>query len=282
MRLGTLETLARSEAAARRYLAGRAWRVSRRFCVRCRSSRVYRLADKRYRCGACGYTFQDFTARWLGQLNLKAKQWLWILKLFELEVPARRIAAEVGISYPTALKAIDLVRCAIAQSESRQSAEPASVESDFGWRGASRRARSVVTVFRVVEHGGHVEIRPARTIDAEKLTRERKFRALRVGPVLYAENADGAGGLLFWSGGRKIKTTDRSAGQGSAFWRFARERLQGVTKGKLGLYAKELEFRYNHRHVQFFELLVDYMTQLMPNPLTETSRNISLSRTFRA
>ena len=116
MPLKSLESLFPSERRSYLHLVNEAWRQNRRFCVRCSSNKIYRLAEKRYRCGKCGYTFHDFTRRWIGELNLTARQWLWIIKLFELEIAPPKLAKEVEISYPTALKAIYLIRRAIAQS----------------------------------------------------------------------------------------------------------------------------------------------------------------------
>jgi hypothetical protein len=42
-------------------------------------------------------------------LNISFKKWLWIIKFFELEVSARKIAQQVGLSYPTVLKAVTII-----------------------------------------------------------------------------------------------------------------------------------------------------------------------------
>src|SRR5688572_32864701 len=140
MPLKSLEALFRSERRSYLRLVNEAWRQNRRFCVRCHSTKIYRLADKRYRCARCGYTFHDFTRRWIGELNLTARQWLWIVKLFELEIPPTQLAKEVGISYPTALKAIYLIRRAIAQASGDDgiSAGENSAATATDWRAASR------------------------------------------------------------------------------------------------------------------------------------------------
>lgn len=54
------------------------------------------------------------------------------------------------------------------------------------------------------------------------------------------------------------------------FWSFAKERLikfHGVSKQRFPLYLKEMEFRYNHRHDNLFDLLVNYVTNVVPNLL---------------
>jgi transposase len=51
------------------------------------------------------------------------------------------------------------------------------------------------------------------------------------------------------------------------FWSWAKERLikhHGVSKDNFPLYLKELEFRYNHRHTDVFEIVSDYLCDLVP------------------
>ena len=81
----------------------------RKICPRCEGRKRYVLGTRgRFRCAGCRYTFGPFTGRWLGQLRLSARQWLWVVKLFELEVSARKMAQQLAVSYPTALRASDL------------------------------------------------------------------------------------------------------------------------------------------------------------------------------
>jgi len=93
------------------------WKNYRRFCIRRGSYKVYRLSGKRYRCSRCRYTFTEFTGRWINKLRISYKKWLWILKLFELEISAKKIAQQVELSYPTVLKAVHLIRMAIVSAD---------------------------------------------------------------------------------------------------------------------------------------------------------------------
>jgi len=55
-----------------------------------------------------------------------------------------------------------------------------------------------------------------------------------------------------------------------AFLAFARERLikfGGVSKHQFPLDLEEMEFRYNHRDKNLFEILVKYACNLVPNVL---------------
>jgi len=113
MDLKAFELIVNTENRARRYLRKFCWKNGHVFCSRCRSYKVYRIRNKKFRCKNCGYTFHDFSGRWLNKVKISSRTWLWILKLFELEVSARKISQQVGISYPTALKAVTAIRKSI-------------------------------------------------------------------------------------------------------------------------------------------------------------------------
>ena len=113
MDIKSFESLIRSENSARRFFVKLCWKKYRRFCSRCHSYEIYRIVGKRFRCKQCKYTFHDFSGRWIGRLRISCRQWLWIIKLFEIELSARRIAEQLGLSYPTVLKAVNTIRTAI-------------------------------------------------------------------------------------------------------------------------------------------------------------------------
>ncbi len=202
MNLESFEYLLKSESRCRLYLARKCWGKKRRFCIRCKSRRIYRLAGKRYRCASCGYTFGDFTGRWVGQLNIRAKQWLWIIKLFELEVSARRIAKEVGISYPTALKATHLIRYAILQQAEDFPLLRGEIELDesyFGGRRKGRRGRGAagkVPVFGVLERHGKVCVSIIKDVSAETLLNET-VKIVKRGSIVYTDKFKSYDALMF-------------------------------------------------------------------------------------
>jgi transposase len=261
MALKSLESLLRSERRSYLYLMSKAWHKSRRFCVRCHSSKIYRLADKRYRCAQCGYTFHDFTRRWLGELNLTAQQWLWVLKLFELEVPAPRMAKEVGISYPTALKATYLIRRAIAQSSS----DPVFCkESDVG--------RAQMPVFGILERNGKVSVCVPGELDAQSVLREQS-KLTKQGSIIFTGPFGEYDALILRLRRLPAEAAKRVHGKLSfngleGFWSFVRQRLSnfhGTSDQELLFFLNELAFRYNHRKEDLFDSLAGLMTQLMPN-----------------
>ena len=102
-----------SENKAKRFLLDFCWKNHQRFCPHCKNRKLYHLADGRRRCGRCGYTFHDFSRRFLNRCAFTAQQWLWFLKLFSLDLSPAAIGEQMAVSYATVLKAADTVRRAI-------------------------------------------------------------------------------------------------------------------------------------------------------------------------
>ena len=113
MDLKAYEHLIRTESAARKFMLGFCWKNQQRFCPKCRQRKLYRLTDGRRRCSRCGYTFHDFSGRWINLVDLDCGQWLRLIKLFELELSSRKIAQQLSVSYKVAHRAVMILRGAI-------------------------------------------------------------------------------------------------------------------------------------------------------------------------
>lgn len=267
-----------TERRARRYLRKRVWKNGRKFCIRCHSYGVYQVVGQRYRCRRCGYTFGDWTGRWLGQLKLTAIQWLWVLKLFELECSARRLTQETGLSYPTALRACRLIRRAIVvhTAPALLQGEVEMDEAYFGGRRKGKRGRGAagkVPVFGILERRGRVQVEVVKDVTAQQLL-DLTLRKVRRGSIVYTDRFRGYDSLMF-CGYRHLRIDHRKVfSRGKVyinglegFWSYAKERLikfHGVSQRYFPLYLKEMEFRYNHRKEPLFERLA----QLMANPVS--------------
>jgi transposase len=273
MALNSLQSLLRSEKRSHLYLISKAWHKHRRFCVRCHSLKIYRLADQRYRCARCGYTFHDFTRRWIGELNLTARQWLWVLKLFELEVPPPRIAKEVDISYPTALKATYLMRRAIAQSSSPSVLCLKESDGDAGHGfGADQPTSAPLSVFGIFERDGKVTVCVSGELSAEAVLREHS-KFVKQGSIIFTGRFGEYDALILRR--RRLPPGAAKPVQGKfllngleSFWSFARQRLgkfHATSDQELFFFLSELAFRYNHRQEELFDSLAGLMTTIMPN-----------------
>ncbi|HWP58319.1 MAG TPA: IS1595 family transposase [Candidatus Acidoferrales bacterium] len=271
MNLASLGALLATEDRARRFLVARCWANSgRRFCVRCGHGKVYRLAEKRYRCARCRYTFQDFSRRWIGRLKLSARKWLQLLKLFELEIAAPVIAREVKISYPTALKAAGLIRLAIAHESIGEGSGNAAAP---GARGKKDKSGIAGEVFAISQTAGRVQVLPLRAVSPESVLRDQ-IRVVKTGAVGYTDRFYDCDALAFYVP-RALYVRFRkrfSSGQvyvdrRHRFWSYAKRRFarQAVSARTFPLHLKELEFRYNHRHEQLFDRLVRAAVRLVPD-----------------
>lgn len=283
MDINTFETLCKTENKARLYFKKNCWKNRHVFCTTCRSYKIYRIPDKRYRCKRCGYRFHDFTGRWINKLNISFKKWLWIIKLFELEVSARKITQQVQLSYPTVLKAVTLIRIAIvANAKDAQDLLNGEIELDetyFGGRRKGKRGRGAynkVPVFGILERDGTVRVDVVKDVTAESLL-SMTVKTVRRGSIVYTDKFRSYDALMF-CGYRHLRVDHKkrfATGKVyinglEGFWSYAKERItkfHGVSKGKFPLYLKEMEFRYNNRIKDIFTLLVKNICSIVPNLL---------------
>lgn len=282
MDLNSFEILIKQENAARLFLVKSCWKNYRRFCIKCRGYKIYRIIEKRYRCKRCGYTFHDFTGRWINELRITPKQWLWVIKLFELELSAKKIAEQIRLSYPTVLKALHIIRLAILANSKGNNLLKGEVELDesyFGGRRKGKRGRGAfnkVPVFGILERNGLVKVEAVKDVKAETLL-NLTVQTVRRGSIVYTDKFKSYDSLMF-CGYRHLKIDHNkkfSSGRVyingvEGFWSYAKERLikhHGVSKERFPLYLKEMEFRYNNRDKPLFNLLVHFLTNLVPDLL---------------
>ena len=283
MDIKSFHLIVRKEKTARRFLAKRLWKNYRHFCIRCKSYKVYRLSDDRFRCKRCGYTYFEWTGRWLGKLKISAIDWLWIIKLFELELSTRKIAKQVSISYPTVLKAVDLVRWSIVtENKGERDLIQGEVEMDeayFGGKRKGKRGRGAghkIPVFGILERKGIVQVEVLPNVSAQSLL-NLTVKKVRRGSIVYTDKFRGYDALMF-CGYRHLRIDHQkvfSSGKVyinglEGFWSYAKERLikhHGVSIRKFPLYLKEMEFRYNHRKQNIFEILTQNLCNFVSDPL---------------
>jgi len=283
MDIKSFHLIVRKEKTARRFLAKRLWKNYHRFCIRCKSYKVYRLSDGRFRCKRCGYTYFEWTGRWLGKLKISAIDWLWIIKLFELELSTRKIAKQVSISYPTVLKAVDLIRRSIVtESKGDLALIEGEVEMDeayFGGKRKGKRGRGAghkIPVFGILERKGVVQVEVLPNVSAQSLL-NLTVKKVRRGSIVYTDKFRGYDALMF-CGYRHLRIDHEkvfSSGKVyinglEGFWSYAKERLikhHGVSIQKFPLYLKEMEFRYNYRNQNIFEILTQNLCNFVSDPL---------------
>ena len=292
MRVRDFLSMVRTPLAARRALRQHRWpRPTRPACPSCGARFAYRLAEGRWRCRhrACSYTFGVRTGTWAGLSRVSDETWLWLVKLFELELTAHQAALQTGVSYPTALKAFTLLRSAILAAEQptllpllRREVE--ADESYFGPRRARRSrgdpkncGRSTphkTPVFGILERQGRVQVSVVPNCSAETL-RNQTLRWVKRGTLVYTDKWAGYDTLTF-CGYRHLRLDHaRHFSRGKVhinglegFWSYAKGKFlkhHGVSPAKFSLYLYEWQFRYNHRHENLFDLVLDLSLKVLPD-----------------
>lgn len=283
MDLRAYELRIKSESTARKFVLGNCFKNQQRFCPKCRSREYWKLSDGRRRCKRCQTTYHDLTLRWWNEVKLPMDDWLRVVKLFELELSARKISIQTGISYNTVHKALMVLRHSILAhaNDGKQlilSGEIELDESYFGGKRKGKRGRGAagkIPVFGILSRKGHVSIEMVPNVQGATLL-SLTVKKVRRGSVVYTDKYRGYDSLMFC--GYRHLSVDHSSrfARGKVhinglegFWSWAKERLfkhHGISPKWFPLYLKELEFRYNHRFEDdLFERLVGFMSDLIPD-----------------
>jgi len=280
MDLNTYYKLVSSEAKAKKYLSKKCLKNRHRICPRCNNRKLYKLASGKRRCSKCKYTFHDFSGRWINHGRLTCIQWLSLIKLFELELSVRKISEQMSLSYNTAYNAIETIRYSIlVHAEDASDLLGGEIELDesyFGGRRKGNRGRGAagkVPVFGILERQGKVRVTVVPDVTSKTLI-NLTIKTVRRGSIVYTDKFRSYDSLMF-CGYRHLKVDHgKLFASGKVyinglegFWSWAKERIikhHGISKEKFPLYLKELEFRYNNRHTDIFEIVSDYMCDLVP------------------
>jgi transposase len=280
MELNLYYKLVSSEAEAHKYLSKKCLKNGHRFCPRCNNRKLYKLSSERRRCSKCKYTFHDFSGRWISHGRLSCVQWLSLIKLFELELSVRKMSEQMNLSYNTVYQAVQKIRLAIlAHAPDAEELLDGEIELDESYFGGHRKgnrgrgAAGKVPVFGILERNGKVMVTVVPNVTAETLL-GLTVKTVRRGSIVYTDKFRSYDSLMF-CGYRHLKidhnkrfTSGKVYINGlEGFWSWAKERLikhHGVSKENFPLYLKELEFRYNHRHMDIFNIVSDYLCDLVP------------------
>jgi len=125
-------------------------------------------------------------------------------------------------------------------------------------------------VFGILEWGGIVSVGIVIDVKTESLMNET-VKKVRHGSIVYTDKWRGFDSLMF-RGYRHISIDHKHKfKQGNVyindiegFWSFSKEKLMKhheILKEKVLYYIKEMEWRYNNREKDLFEILVNLMIQ---------------------
>ncbi len=179
------------------------------------------------------------------------------------------------ISYKTTLKAFDIIRyCILEELAKSDRVLKGKIEEDEAYFGGKRKgnrgrgARNKTIVFGILERNGKVHVEIVKNVKAKTLLAST-IKKVRKGSIVYTDKWYGYDSLIF--NGYKHFSVDHSKmfAKGDVyingiegFWSFAKENMvkyHGVSSDKFLLYIKEMEWRYNNRNNDLFDLLLRYM-----------------------
>jgi len=225
------EKLVKSEKTAMHYVLTRCSMAGGFRCPACPSEKLYEIENgKRRRCARCGRTFNPLAGRYLNNVKLPAREWLWLIKLFELEMSATVIAGETGISYPTVLKALDTIRCALSEARSAPRSVPESCEA----------MRQLALVSAPGASG------------AEPNGGDGVVVHLAFGDDCIILTKRSSDGVLLTCGRRKLEVVERLV------------KYHGVPLAKLPCYLDEMSFRWMNRGTPLFDLILERLCHYAP------------------
>ncbi len=252
------------------------WKNHQRYCPRCKERKLYTLSPDKRRCTRCNYTFHDFSQRFINGCGFDFQQWLWFLKLFELEIPNQELALQLKVSYATILKAKDVLRRAILA----QAMDADSYYTLGMWPGPGRpRPQRNLThppVFGVMEINGYIICDVLPEFTPETLLHFKMnfhLRTASIGHVVYTAPFQQYKLLLCC--GRQLTPAGyinhdatRLPADSLDFWVYAKQRLKrlrGVAPDKFPLHLKEWELRYNQRQEDLISVLAGSLCGFVPD-----------------
>ena len=270
--------LANSVTKSRVYFRHERWQ-GKRTCPRCQCRNINHLTN-RYACKKCRYKFDDFTRTYLGKIRIPLNTIVHLLYLFSLGVPAYRIRFYVEVSLKTIEHAFRIFREAIYDSSLinlRLSGKLELDEAMFGGHRKGKRgwgAEGKTLVFGIYKRNGQVMTFPVP---------DRKYYTLmeiikkhtRKGSLYYTDEYTAYASLIMRGKHKVVSHGKDEYARGDVhingmegFWSYAKTWMyhyRGVSKQYFHLYLKEIEFRFNNRDKNIFEMLAKMLVKPVPN-----------------
>ncbi|TVM29876.1 IS1595 family transposase, partial [Oceanidesulfovibrio marinus] len=206
--------------------------------------------------------------------RISEKKFRELVRLFALDIDAQRVTAMTKLNRNTVNRYLRLLRMAMARACEEESPFLGQVEMDESYFGP-RRVRGVVgrgagrktIVFGILERGGRVYTQVVPNCS------RKVIHAIIQGKVdqeseVFSDQYGSYDGLvdLGYQRHYRIRHGKGEFARGTnhingieSFWSFAKRRLQkfhGVPKATFYLHLKECEFRFNHRYVDLYKILL--------------------------
>lgn len=237
-------------------------------CPRCQHPKSWKVRRGKRRCAACRYEWRPRAL----PLRLTRAQWRRLLRWFLLEQSTVVIARETRLDRKRVLRALPLVRQAMASDV--PPAFPGAIELDETLLGRVQKMKATApsakarqpgrgttkrAVFRIMWREGKVRAEVVPNLDAKTLLPllRNTFlrRAMGISDTLPTHTGIAASGHIY----RLVTPTQAvRSGRGGrlnpleGFWGYLKRRLAGkggIRLDRLPLYLAEYVWRYNHRNL---------------------------------
>ena len=233
-----------------------------RKCIFCDNYGLYKLKNNKLKCKNC--------KKYYSLKRLRRN--LQILYYFYLEISARKTAKELNIDYGVIYRKFMQFRKLIAdycnKEAKKLNGELELDETYFGGKRKGKRGRgskNKTITFGILERNGKVHTVIVENVKAETLLKEIENKTQK-GSVFYTDGFRSYADLKQYGKHNVIRhdkdefVNERNHINGlEGFWSFAKERFHkyhGINKTNYPFYLKEMEFRFNHRNENIYNLLV--------------------------
>jgi len=245
-------------------------------CPFCGGGGFGRVRRGRFKCYGCRHEWSIRRDSMLEGLRTPFTRFLMAVKLFELDTSANAAKKQLGVSYNTVYGLFDLIRKSISSMDSGLfsfSGEFEADESYFGGKRKGKRGRGAagkVPVFGILERGGRVRVEVVRDVRGETLL-GMTIKKVKRGNLVYTDRFRSYNGLVTYGFRHRRIDHGKQFANGrvyingiEGFWSFAKERLMkyhGVDPQNFPLYLKEMEFRYNNRDQDLYDMLIQCLNE---------------------
>lgn len=264
--LGSSGVILSDEKKAFSYLLSRQRNIA---CPSCSFNQYYVLSRKRIRCSRCKRDYNPILGSKFSTINLSYSKWLALIRLFESSVSARSASVQIGMSYETAWRAFHIIRRSILEEMARNDeALRSEIEADKDiFEDRRNRVPEKIIVFGILERKkGMVRVEILKNVTIRNVL-HATVKKITKGGIVYTDRWKRYDSLVFYRC-KDIKDQKRFSrdkvylDEKEGFWSFACANMikyHGVSTRKFLYYIKEMEWRYNNKEGNLFNMLVDYM-----------------------
>jgi len=286
----------------------------RKVCLKCHHRRFSKLNDGRLKCKRCSFRFSLITDTYLANSRLLLDQWYELLWWFTYEFTANKTAKEVRLTQQRVHDCFSLIRKTIYDYEIREMIQFfGEIEVDETYIGTKfrnrrrerreyyrklnvvKRGRGVKLlqqpIFGLYQRNGQVYVEFVQNVEKKTLQDIIKGKVILESDI-YSDTFKSYKGLE--SRGYYHRTVDHGKEEYlkqisgkkvhingiEGFWGYLKERLlkyHGIANRNLIYYIKEIEFRFNNRHLSTEEFIQKLIKILISEKLTSFERMVSKS-----